>query len=78
MLILKSKFTYLRLQSFSFKGSFLFYRIQRKLRNNEIRITAVNYPALLYENNDYNPEDVEHGLLHNQVLVQVSLFSQHS
>lgn len=78
MLILKSKFTYLRLQSFSFKGSFLIYRIQRKLWNNKICITAHTYPVLLYENNNYNPEHAEHGLLHNWVLVWVSLFSQYS
>ena len=74
MLILGSKFTYLRLQSFSFENSFWICRTQRKLRNNEICITADNYPALLYEDNNYDPEDVEHGLLCNWVLVQWACF----
>ncbi len=50
-------------------------RFQNKLLNNKVRVTAEDFPALLYPDGAYDPDDPESGLFRNPVLVRVSLRS---
>ena len=48
-------------------------RFQTKLHNNKVRVTAADFPALLYPYDGYDPDDLESGLFRNSILVRVSL-----
>ena len=45
----------------------------RKLKRNEIKVRALDFPSFLYPKDAYDPEDVEHKLLQNPIAVRVSL-----
>lgn len=49
------------------------FRFQRKLRNNKVRVTAADFPAFLYPNDGFDPDDLESGLFRSPILVQVSV-----
>ena len=44
----------------------------RKLKRNEIKVRASDFPSLLYPKNGYDPDDVEANLLQNPIAVRVS------
>ena len=47
----------------------------RKLKRNEIKVRASDFPSLLYPKDGYDPDDVEDGLLQNPIAVRVSVLS---
>ena len=44
----------------------------RKLKRNEIKVHASDFPSLLYPKNSYDLDDVEANLLQNPIAVRVS------
>lgn len=46
----------------------------RKLKRNEIKLRASDFPSLLYPQDGYDPDDVEDKLLQNPIAVRVSYF----
>jgi hypothetical protein len=67
MLILKSRWVNL-------SGLLLITMINRFRKNllrNKIKVFAGDYPALLYPSGSFDPDDPEHGLLRNPILVRV-------
>ena len=51
----------------------LLLEFQRKLRNNKVRVTAADFPAFLYPNDGFDPDDLESGLFRSPILVRVSV-----
>ena len=47
-------------------------RFQKKLYDNMVRVTAADFPTLLYPSDGYDPDDPESGLFWNLILVRVS------
>lgn len=45
----------------------------RKLKRNEIKLRASDFPSLLYSKDGYDPDDVESNLLQNPIAVRVSI-----
>ena len=54
---------------------FHLFRYMRKLKRNEIKARASDFPSLLYPTDGYDPDDIEHKLLQNPITVRVSVFS---
>jgi hypothetical protein len=51
----------------------------RKLKRNDIKVRASDFPSLLYPNDGYDPNDVEAGLLRNPIALRVRhVISQYS
>jgi len=46
----------------------------RKLKRNEIKVRASDFPSLLYPRDGYDPDDVESKLLQNPIALRVSSF----
>lgn len=46
-------------------------RFQTKLRNNKVRVTAGDFPALLYPYGGFDPDDLESGLFQSPILLRV-------
>ena len=49
------------------------FRFQEKLRNNKVRVVAGDFPALLYPYGEYDPDDLESGLVRNVTLLRVRI-----
>jgi len=47
----------------------------QKLKRNEIKVRASDFPSLLYPKDGYDPEDVEAKLLQNPIALRVSRFA---
>lgn len=47
-------------------------RYMRKLKRNEIKLRASDFPSLLYPKDGYDADDVESKLLQNPIAVRVS------
>jgi hypothetical protein len=51
----------------------------RKLKRNDIKVRASDFPSLLYPNDGYDPNNVEAGLLRNPIALRVRhVISQYS
>ena len=48
-------------------------RIQDQLRDGTIKVTAKDYPNMLFKDCSMDPEDMENGLLMNEAHVRVSI-----
>ena len=70
MQIRMSKWPYLHYLTY-----FYIFRYMRKLKRNEIKVRASDFPLLLYPNDGYDPDDVEDKLLQNPIAVRVSVLS---
>jgi hypothetical protein len=44
----------------------------RKLKRNEIKVRASDFPSLLYPKDGYDPDDVESNLLQSPIALRVS------
>jgi len=44
-----------------------------KLRQNKVRVLAVDYPLLLYSNDGYDVDDPESGLFRSPILLRVNI-----
>ena len=47
----------------------------KKLKRNQIKVRALDFPSLLYPKDGYDPDDVEDNLLQNPIAVRVSHLS---
>jgi len=45
----------------------------RKLKRNEIKLRASDFPSLLYPKDGYDADDIEANLLQNPIAVRVSI-----
>jgi hypothetical protein len=46
----------------------------RRLKRNDIKARASDFPSLLYPKDGYDPDDVEANLLQNPIALRVSYF----
>ena len=49
----------------------LFHRVINRIENGEYCVTALQFPAFLYEEGSYNPDDLLHGLFRGHFLIRV-------
>ena len=60
---------------FDYLTNFHIFSYMRKLKRNEIKVRASDFPSLLYPNDGYDPDDVEDKLLRNPIAVRVSVWA---